>query len=486
MPEFDLVVRGGTVVTAADVVRCDVGVRAERVAAFGERLAGGAREIDAGGLLVFPGGVDSHVHVEQRGNASGPGTDTFLSATTSAACGGTTSILCFARQVKGETVRESVVDYHRRAKASVIDYGFHLTVTDATDTVLAEELPQLIRDGHRSLKFFMTTERSHLDDTSILKVLALARAEGAFVAVHAESFAATEWLTRRLLESGHSEVKYNACAKPITIEREAIQRVISYAELLDVPLQIFHVSGAEAAAEIERAQRRGLKVFGETCPQYLVFTAADLDRPVEEAVRYVFGPPARTRADHEALWGHLRRGVLNVVSSDHAPHAYGDPGGKLAGARKRGFATTPHGVPGLETRLPLLFSEGVAKGRIDLNTFVSLVAANPAKLFGLYPKKGTLAVGSDADLVVWDPKREVRIGNAGLHHRVDYTPYEGMTVTGWPVVTVSRGEVIYENGRALGREGRGRWLPRGPYDAIRPRGRFPIPFDPVAGRIVGG
>jgi dihydropyrimidinase len=324
-----------------------------------------------------------------------------------------------------------------------------------------------------------------LDDAETLKVLALARRCGALVTVHAENHSAIMFLTAALERAGLTQPKYHSWAKPMVVEREACHRIIALAELLDTPIQIFHVSGAEAAEEIRRAQGRGLKIYGETCPQYLMLTEADLDRPRFEGAKFLCSPAPRTKADQEALWRYLRNGTLGVVSSDHAPNSFDDPHGKKVHGDSAPFSTIPNGVPGLATRLPILFSEGVKKGRIDLQTFVALTSTNPARLFGIHPQKGTIAVGADADVAIWNPDRKVTIRNDILHHQVDYTVYEGLEVTGWPEITLSRGEVVCENGEIKGRAGHGQFLARGPYEEIKPLGRFVTPFDPVSGTIVG-
>jgi dihydropyrimidinase len=485
MVEYDVVIRGGTVVTAADVARCDVGIVGGRVVALGEQLTGGARTIDASGRLVLPGGVDSHCHIEQPPVGGVDNADSFASATASAAAGGTTTVICFSSQTKGGTVTEELREYHRKATRALIDYSFHLIVTDPSDAVLAE-LPPLIAEGHRSLKVFMTYDSSVLDDAQILRVLALARRHGALVTVHAENHEAIRFLTEALVEAGLTAPKHHAWSKPMAVEREAVHRVIALAELLDVPIQVFHVSGAEAAEEIHRAQQRGLKVFGETCAHYLALTADDLDRPGFEGAKFICSPALRTQADQEALWGYIRTGVLGVVSSDHAPYRHDHPRGKKAHGENAPFCVVPNGVPGLETRLPVVFSEGVVNGRIDLPTFVAVTATNPARLFGIHPQKGTIAVGADADIAIWDPEKRVTITNAMLNHQVDYTIYEGMQVEGWPVTTLSRGEIVCEDGAVRATPGRGRFLPRGPYDQIRPLNRFVTPFNPVDRLVAGG
>ena len=480
MARYDLVIRGGAVVTATDMAPADVGVRDGRVVALGEGLDPGAREIDATGRLVMPGGVDSHCHIEQPGSSGGTNADSFTSGSISAACGGTTTTISFSPQVRGRGVKEAMEAYAALARKSVIDYCFHVIVNDPSDAVIEEELPELIAAGHRSIKVFMTYPSNRLDDAQLLRVFACARRHGALVCVHAENHDAIMWMTDRLLEAGLTAPRYHAWSKPPAVEREAVHRVIMLAELLDLPIQIFHVTCAEAAEEIRRAQARGVKVFGETCPQYLVLTADDLDRDGFEGAKFICSPAPRTVADQEAIWRALADGTLGVVTSDHAPYSFDDPRGKaLHGANAR-FSEIPNGVPGLETRLPLLFSEGVARGRIGPSEFVALTATNPARLFGLYPRKGTIAVGSDADIAIWDAGRETAIRSADLHTQTDYTPYEGMTVTGWPVMTLSRGELLWNDGEVTAEPGRGRWLKREPYDFIRPTGRFATPFDPIA------
>ncbi|WP_431281401.1 dihydropyrimidinase [Humitalea sp. 24SJ18S-53] len=480
MQSFDTVIRGGTVVTATDTSRCDVGIRDGRIVALGLDLPQGAREIDATNRLVMPGGVDSHCHIEQP-KPGGPvkSADTFESGTTSAAFGGTTSVICFAPHFKGTALTPGVEDYHRRARQAVIDYSFHLVIADPTPDVL-RELPPLIKAGHRSLKLFMTYDASRLNDREVLDVLALARTESAFVVVHAENHDAIRWMTARLEAAGHTAPRFHAVSKPALVEREAVHRVIALAELLDQPIQIFHVTCAEAVEEIRRAQARGLKIFGETCPQYLGLTADALDRPGFEGAKAICSPALRTTADQEALWQGIRDGVLGVVSSDHAPYRYAGPDGKQAYGMDAPFTKVANGVPGLETRLPFLFSEGVVKGRIDLQQFVAITATNPAKLFGLYPRKGSIAVGMDADIAVWDPTLTRTLTAADLHHAVDYTPYEGMELTGWPVTTLVRGTVVVGEGKRQVEPGYGAFLPREPYPAMQPRGVFPTEFNPFA------
>jgi dihydropyrimidinase len=468
MADFDLVVRDAQIATAVDVFHADIGVRGGRIAALAQGLAAGEREIDARGLLVLPGGVDAHCHLDQPTGDDTVMADDFFTGTRSAVCGGTTTVMPFAAQTKGQSLRAAVEDYHRRAAGNAVtDYAFHLIVTDPTPQVLGQELPALIRDGYTSFKIYMTYDSLKLSDRQILDVLALARAEQALVMIHAENADCIGWLTEKLERVGAVAPKFHAAARPAVVEREATHRAIALAELVDADILIVHVSGAEAIEQIRWARSRGLRIYAETCPQYLFLTAADLDRHGFDGAKCVCSPPPRDPASQKAVWDGLRDGLFQVFSSDHAPFRYDDPRGKsIAGARAR-FSCIPNGIPGLETRLPLLFSAGVGEGRIDLCDFVALTATNPAKMYGLYPRKGLIAIGADADLAIWDTRREVTIANTLLHHDVDYTPYEGMRVVGWPAVTLARGDIVWSDGRFCADPGRGRFLRCGRPNAPR-------------------
>ena len=460
MSDLDLVIRGGTVATAADVFRADVGVRAGRIVALADTLPPGATEIDASGRLVLPGGVDAHCHFDQPMTDGSVMADDFFTGTRAAACGGTTTVIPFACQMKGHSLRAAVQDYHARADGkAVIDYAFHLIVSDPTEQVLGQELPALIRDGYTSFKIYMTYDDLKLNDRQILDVLAVARREGAMVMVHAENADCIGWLADRLLLAGDNGPRFHATSRPAVVEREATHRAISLAELVDVPILIVHVSGREAIEQIRWAQARGLRIYAETCPQYIALTEGDLAKPGFEGAKCICSPPPRDKANQAAVWAGLQGGVFQVFSSDHAPFRYADPKGKMVRGESAAFTSVPNGVPGVETRLPILFSEGVAAGRLALTRFVALTATNPARMYGLYPAKGTIAVGSDADIVIVDPERRVRLTNDLLHHNVDYTPYEGMEITGWPVITLSRGDVVWRDGVFSAAKGRGRFLP---------------------------
>jgi dihydropyrimidinase len=471
MPEFDLVIRNGTVVTASDTTHCDIGIAGGTIRALGARLGAGAREIDATGKLVLPGGVDSHCHIEQRSSGGIQCADDFHSATVSAAFGGTTTVIPFAAQHRSQSLREVVRDYHAAAEPkAVIDYAFHLIISDPSEQVLGQELPALIRDGYTSFKVYMTYDLLKLDDHQMLDILALARREGAFVMVHAENHDIIRWLTARLLDRGHGAPRYHAVSHARLAEGEATGRAITLAELVDVPMLIVHVSAPEAIDAIRAAQTRGLKIFGETCPQYLFLTAADIDLPGVEGAKFCCSPPPRDEAAQEAVWRGLANGTFQAFSSDHAPYRF-DASGKLPKGEKTNFKDVANGVPGIELRLPLLFSEGVGKGRIDLQQFVALTATNHAKLYGLHPRKGTIAVGADADIAIWDPEREVTVTSAALHDNVGYTPYEGRRIKGWPVTVLSRGRIVVADGALHAERGSGVFLRCASPDAARPLGR---------------
>ncbi len=482
MGGFDLVIRNARVVTATVEMSCDVGVADGTLVALGTGLDKGAEEIDATGKLVLPGGIDSHCHIEQMSSAGLMCADDFYTGTVSAAFGGTTTIIPFAAQHRGDSLMNVVSDYHERARAkAVVDYGFHLIVSDPTQVVLRDELPELIAGGLSSFKVYMTYDRLRLTDYQMLEVLSLARREGALTMVHAENHDMIVWLTERLLASGHQAPKFHAVAHTRLAESEATSRAITLAELLDVPLLVVHVSSEQAMEAIRRAQSRGLRVYGETCPQYLFLTADDLDQEGMAGAMCCCSPPPRDEMSQEAIWRGLTSGVLQVFSSDHAPFRF-DDSGKLAAGPNPPFNRVANGVPGLEVRMPLLFSEGVLAGRMDLHRFVDLTATRAAKLYGLFPRKGTIAVGSDADLAIWDPELTRTIRSSEMHDNVGYTPYEGRSVTGWPVSVLSRGRVVVDQGELRAERGSGKFIPRGRPDAAKPLGQ-PSPESQLAARF---
>jgi dihydropyrimidinase len=475
---FDLIVRGGTVATAADTFRSDVAIRDGRVVALGHDLGPADREIDAVGMLVLPGGIDAHCHIEQESSFKVMTADDFYSGSVSAAFGGNTTILPFAAQHRGQHLRDVVKTTHERAgPKAVIDYAFHLIISDPTENVLGQELPALIMEGYTSFKVYMTYEMLKIDDRQMLDVLSLARRHGAMTMVHAENNDVINWLSERLLTRGYVAPKYHAVSHDPIAESEASRRAIDLARLADAKLLIVHVSAPEAAQAILNARNRGLPVYGETCPQYLFLTAADLDRDGMEGAKFCCSPPPRDKAGQEAIWLGLKNGTFQVFSSDHAPYRY-DETGKFSAGPNPSFKKIANGVPGIETRMPLLFSEGVGKGRLSLNEFVALTSTNAAKIYGLHPRKGTIAVGSDADIAIWDPTWKRTITRSILHDNMDYTPYEGMEVTGWPKTVINRGRVVVEDETLLVARGSGEFLERQPIDPETGSPGERAPLDP--------
>ncbi len=459
MPDFDLVIRNAQATTASDIFHCDIGIRDGRIVQLGQSLAPGVREIDAAGRSVTPGGVDAHCHLDQPMEPPVRMADDFDTGTRSAACGGTTTVIPFAAQKKGQSLRAAVEDYHRRADHRAhVDYAFHLIVSDPTPTVLKEELPELIREGYTSFKIYMTYDDLKLNDSQVLDVLDVAREHGAMAMVHAENADCIEWLTRRLEAAGRRAPRFHAHARPMLVEREATHRAIALSELVDVPILIVHVSGREAIEQIRWGRGHGLNVFAETCPQYLFLTAEDLG--IDDSYKgasCICSPPPRDKANQQVIWNGLADGLFTVFSSDHAPFRLDGADGKKPGGEEVAFRHIPNGIPGIETRMALLWSEGVLAGRITPQKFVELTAANPAKAYGLHPRKGTIAIGSDADLVIWD-ERDFVLTNSQLHHAVDYTPYEGMRLSAWPGVTLLRGKVVWDGVNFVGDAGAGNFL----------------------------
>lgn len=468
---FDLMIRHGRAVTADGVVEADIGVTGGKIVAISRDLVASGdastREISAEGHLVMPGGVDAHAHIEQMSGMGQMNADTFETATRSAALGGTTSVISFAAQANGEPLAQTVDQYAQRAaRGAMIDYAFHVTITDLAVDNFANDLEQLILAGHRSLKIF-TTYNIQLSDTQILDVMTRARHHGALVCVHAENDAIIMQAKQALLDSAKIQPKYHALSRPRMAEIEAIERMCRFAEFLDQPVMIFHVSTREGAAVIRAARKRGAPVWAETCTHYLLMTEEVLDRPGLEGAKWMCSPPQRQVEDQQALWSALKSGDLQLISSDHAPYRYDDSGKLSAGPDAR-FDQIANGLPGLETRLPVLFDEMVSRGRLGPEAFANLTATAPADLYGL-PCKGRLEIGFDADITIWDPDRTVVYGADDLHDNVGYNPWQGRVVKGWPVNVFLRGDQVVENGRFRGQAGAGQWIDR-PTLATRPNG----------------
>lgn len=492
MTTYDMLILNGLVVTETSISASDIGIVGSKIAKVGPRgsfsEARALRTIDAEGGYVTPGGVDAHVHVQEPPLfGQGSTADDYESGSRSGVCGGTTSMITFAVQKKSEdSVLDTVAATHERARGNCyIDYGFHVIVGNPSVTALSEF--RALRDlGVSSLKIYMTYAALQLHDGQILDVLLEARNQGITTMVHAENGQVIDWMTAQLEKQRRFEPKYHASAHPPMAETEATYRAISLAEFVDAPMLIVHVSAPGAALHIRQAQDRGLPVYAETCPQYLFLTAHDLAAPGFEGAKCVCSPPPRaSQADCDAIWSGLADGTFTILSSDHCPFRYDDAEhGKKSSVTAEfplgHFKYIPNGCPGIETRLPLTLSAN----RISMQRFVQVTAANPAKLYGLYPRKGALIEGeSDADVVIWYPEGAMKrfvLTNDMLHHNVDYTPFEGATITQWPRYTLLRGRVVWDrdDGGLLGEKGYGRFLKREQSSLARPRvaGEWVLPL----------
>ena len=457
-------ISGGTVVTAVDTYAADVLIEDGKITALfapgqGAALGSDTATIDAGGKFVMPGGIDVHTHLDMP--FGGPtSADDFETGTRAAAYGGTTSIVDFAIQSKGEALRTGLDRWHAKAEGkAAIDYSFHLIMTDVNEQVAAE-MGQVVAEGVTSFKLFMAYPGALMtDDGQIFRAMQRGGELGAMICIHAESGLPIEVMVQQALAAGHTAPKYHALTRPELAEAEGTHRAICLAEMAQSPVYLVHLSAARALRHVAEARDRGLPTYAETCPQYLFLSQADLDRPGFEGAKFVCTPPLRNAQTHDDLWRGLRTHDLQVVSTDHCPFCM--KGQKELG--KDSFARIPNGMPGIETRLYLLWDGGVRAGRISMNRFVEITSTAPAKIFGLYPRKGTIAVGTDADLVVWDPEKRHVLGQKTLHMRVDYSPYEGLEVVGAPSHVLSRGRLVVEDFKYLGRPGDGRFVKRGTF-----------------------
>jgi dihydropyrimidinase len=453
-------IRGGTVVTATESIQGDVLVEDERVVQIGLSIDVPAdKVIDASDRYVMPGGVDPHTHMDLPFGGSFC-SDDFGTGTRAAAFGGTTTIVDFALQGTGEGLRQGLDLWHKKAQKACLDFGFHMIVKEVNDQVLGE-MDELVGEGVTSFKLFMAYPGVFmLDDAAIFRAMQHASDTGALIMMHAENGGPIDVLVQQYLAEGKTDPINHALTRPSSMEGEAVHRVFKLAELARTPAYIVHLSSRDALHAVREARDRGLPAYAETCPQYLYLSQDDMARPGFEGAKFVCSPPLRPKDHQDDLWSGLKQGDLQLVATDHAPFNY--KGQKDLGVGN--FAKIPNGLPSVEDRFTLIF-QGVHDGRIGLNRFVDLVATAPAKMFGLYPRKGTIAPGSDADIVVFDPEHE-RVISAETHHmNVDYSVFEGMTVRGLPEVVMQRGSILVEDGQFHGAEGQGRFLPRSRFQA---------------------
>lgn len=461
------VIAGGTIVTASETYAADLLIENGIITTIGAGLhVADAERIDAAGKYVFPGGIDPHTHLDMPFGGTVT-IDDFESGTIAAAFGGTTTIVDFCLTSKGEPIRKAVDTWHAKAAGkAAIDYGFHLMVGELSDEVLAQIAAMIEDEGITSFKVFMAYKNVlQADDATLFRTLLMAKEHGALVMVHAENGDVIDLLTRQTLAEGHTEPIYHALTRPQQLEGEATGRAITLTELADSQLYVVHVTCADAVAQIAEARNRGLNIYGETCQQYLVLDQSYLAKPDFEGAKYVWSPPLREKWNQDALWHALKSGQLQTVGSDQCSFNF-----KAQKELGRGdFSKIPNGGPTIEDRLSIMYSEGVAKGRISLNKFVDLVSTTSAKLFGLYPRKGTIAVGSDADVVIFDPNVKRTLSAKTHHMRVDYNAFEGMEVTGEPVSVLLRGEFVVRDKQFVGKPGMGNYIKRAKFQPTASR-----------------
>jgi dihydropyrimidinase len=453
-----VLIQNGTIVNADSTVKADLLIEGTAIKEIraGIPVASADKVVDARGLLLLPGGIDAHTHLDMPFGGS-KSADDFETGTRAAAIGGTTTIVDFAIQARGTKMRDALDTWWKKAEGKAcIDYGLHMIVTDLPDAGL-EDMDDMVNEGVASFKLFMAYPNVLMvDDATIFKALRQTAKNGALVCMHAENGSVIDVIVQQALAEGKTAPIYHALTRPTLAEAEAVHRSIAMAEIAGVPVYIVHLSCEDALNQVREARDRGLPTFAETCPQYLLLSLEDVADKGWEGAKYVFTPPLRERRNQPKLWEGLRTDHLQVVSTDHCPFCFADQ--KALG--KDDFTKIPNGGPGIENRLQLLHHHGVGKGNFSLNRLVELVSTAPARIFGMYPKKGVLAVGSDADLVLWDPAEEYTISAATHHMRVDYSMFEGFHVRGNARDVYSRGELIVSGGKFIGKPGRGNYLRR--------------------------
>ena len=451
-------IRNGRIITAVDDYKADLLIEDELVSVIGAKLDMEAdRTIDASGKLVIPGGIDPHTHMELPFGGT-QASDDFRTGTIAAAHGGTTSIIDFAVQYKGQSLIESVDNWHQKAEGkTAIDYGFHLITTELEDGQI-EEMHAVMDEGVTSFKLFMAYPGVFLvDDATIFRAMVGAGERGGLICIHAENGVVINEIIKRALAQGRTAPKYHALTRPTRAEAEGVHRAIAIAEMAETPVYIVHLSCADALDQVREARDRGVPAFAETCPQYLFLSYDNYEEPGFEGAKYVMTPPLREKWNQAELWKGLRMDDLQVISTDHCPFCMKEQ--KELG--RDDFSKIPNGAPGVEHRVPLIYNGGVVENRLSLNRFVELTSTAAAKMFGLFPRKGTIAVGSDADIVVFDPVREQTISASTHHMNVDYSAYEGKTIKGVVETVLARGRVVIEEGEYKGKAGDGRFLKRG-------------------------
>jgi dihydropyrimidinase len=454
---MSLLIKNGTIITASDLYRGDVFVERDLVSAIGTALPMTAdRTIDATGRYVIPGGIDCHTHLDMPFGGT-RSADDFESGTIAAAFGGTTSIVDFAIQYRGQTLHYAWEAWLNKADGkAVIDYGFHMIITELTEQV-EQEMDKLVREGITSFKLFMAYPGVFmLDDASIFRAMLRTGKNGGTICMHAENGGVIDVLVKKALAEGKTAPKYHALTRPARAEGEATHRAIALAEMANVPVYIVHLSAAEALEMVTEARDRGLPAYAETCPQYLFLSYDNYEEPGFEGAKYVMSPPLRPRETQDKLWRGLAFNDLQAISTDHCPFCMKEQ--KVLGHDD--FSKIPNGAPGIETRMSLVYDGGVRPGRISLNRWVELTSTSPAKIFGMFPRKGTIAPGSDADIVVFNPEKKMTLSAKTHHMKVDYNPYEGREVVGVSETVISRGKVIIEKGKFTGRTGAGQFLKR--------------------------
>ncbi|PLS16809.1 dihydropyrimidinase [Bacillus sp. M6-12] len=459
------IIKNGTIVTASDTYVADILIENEKITAIGKNLVSdGAEVINASGSYVFPGGIDPHTHLEMPFGGTVT-KDDFETGTIGAAYGGTTTVIDFCLTDKGKPLKNAIQTWHNKSKdKAVIDYGFHLMISEINENVL-QEIPNVVEEeGITSFKVFMAYKNVfQADDETLFRTLVTAKEHGALVMVHAENGDVIDYLTKKALEEGKTEPIYHALTRPPEIEGEATGRAAQLAGLANSQLYVVHVSCQDAVERIIEARNKGFDIWGETCPQYLVLDQTYLEKPNFEGAKYVWSPPLREKRHQDVLWNALKNGQLQTIGSDQCSFDF--KGQKDLG--KADFTKIPNGGPIIEDRMSILYSEGVNKGRISINQFVDITSTRAAKLFGLYPQKGTIAIGSDADIVIFDPAAE-RIISAETHHMaVDYNAFEGMKVTGEPVSVLSRGQFVIREKKFVGQPGKGKYLKREKYGRVQ-------------------